>query len=366
MKHVFAILVPLCIFCYFGYAVTYAVLGKRNVSSTTIVDTAGSAIEGVEISSDGNSFVTEYSIEDSFSDIEIDTGACNVVVKAVDTDVTNVSVIMPESFEDKGFSVEVNGGTLEIETKASGHYNIGSIIENIAKGFEDGDWSNAFSIPTAVVEIPAGIYEELEVNVGSGSVTLKDVCARIEYFDVGSGALTFEGKSDFTADEVSFFMGSGKAEAVNLLTKEYDIQVGSGKFDIDGLCGEGEFSMGAGSGTLGYSQYNGSAEFTIGSGSLKIVVPNDADAQISADLGSGSVSVNAAGKNAVIKKSGTTVLGNGGNVMDINVGAGKVSISSKDYSQSSTAVTVVTSTYAAVEDIAQVEAVEDLSSGTAV
>lgn len=334
MKHIFAVLVPLCIFCYFGYAVTYAVLGTKNTSTDT------AAIEAYSISNNGSSVKTQYTLDGEYDSIDVSMGGYNVVIKAVDTDVTNVSVISDYMDTDE-FTVEINGGTLCISSNAAGYYSIGSFVEGIAQAVENNDFSQVFTVSTAVVEVPNKIYENLTVDIGSGAVTMNDVAAHKEEFDISSGSLAFYGKDDFTADEVTLYLGSGKAEATNLRAQEYSLDISSGSFDINGLCGAGSLDMGSGKGTVEYSEYNGDAEFIIGSGSLDVILPNNANADITANLGSGVVKVNAAGKTATIRKSGRTTLGSGGAEMDISVGSGRVSIESKNYSDTNIVTTTV-------------------------
>lgn len=349
MKHIFAILVPLCIFCYLGYVVTYAILGTQYSATTTeIVDTA--AMQEYSISNDGASVVTDYSLAGEYSNIEINTGGYNVVIKAADTDATNVSIISDYTDKDS-FSVEINGDTLCIDSISAGYYGIGSFVEDIAQAIENNDFSQIFSVSTAIVEIPNAIYDTLSADIGSGSVTMTNVSARSEEFDISSGSLIYKGKSDFTADNVALYLSSGKAQAINLKALKYDIDVSSGNFDINGLCGEGSFEMGSGKGTLEYSEYNANGDFTIGSGSLNIIVPNNTNALLTASIGSGVVKVNAAGQSANIKKNGNVTLGNGGAQMDISVGSGKVSIESKNYSITQTAATTVTH----AEELAELE-----------
>ena len=323
MKHLFAIFIPLCIICYIGFGVSLAVLGTKDV----VTDTGSAVPDGTLIEATDN--IESYEINKPFDRIDIDTAFYDVtIIQSVDADKVSIVVERPDdaSFTND-FTAKVSGNTLSLTSSKIWGKGLEQFWKNLAHSIANGDFSDTFSAARVTVTIPEKLYKSLDIDLGSGSLTVMELTADDINIDMGSGALRYYGRDRFTADRLTFSMGSGKAETYSLGAREYDIDIGSGAFDLNGLCGTGEFDMGSGSGTLGFAEYSGDGEFDIGSGSLTIALPQDANADIDASLGSGKLVINACGVDLPpIKGSSNITLGKGGAALDITVGSGRVNV----------------------------------------
>ena len=161
-------------------------------------------------------------------------------------------------------------------------------------------------------------YDEVNLNLGSGNVTIDGVDALSNYFNIGSGAFTYNG-TGVACEELYLNMGSGKAVMNNAACGSYSIEIGTGVFEIYGITGSGSFEMGSGSGTLGFSDVINYNSLEIGSGSLKVALPDNTSAEISADIGSGSVHVDACGQNTRLRDGNKITLGGGESENEISV-----------------------------------------------
>lgn len=215
----------------------------------------------------------------------------------------------------------------------------------------------------AVIGLPKTIYDSLEAGIGSGTMTIKDISAKKNEFDVSSGKLEFTQKADFTAERIDLDMGSGSANisgnantyvieissgsanvngSANDLnidigsgsltmdtakTEKFNIGMSSGKFEINGLSGSGEIDVASGKGTAHFTnaaEIDGS-EFDISSGSLTVYLPADTNAEINGDVSSGSIVVDCCGVDKKISDEETVVLGSGGAKISADVSSGKIS-----------------------------------------
>lgn len=215
----------------------------------------------------------------------------------------------------------------------------------------------------AVIGLPKTIYDSLEAGIGSGTMTIKDISAKKNEFDVSSGKLEFTQKADFTAERIDLDMGSGSANIsgnantyiieissgsanVNGSANDLNIDIGSGsltmdtaktekfnmgmssgKFEINGLSGSGEIDVASGKGTAYFTDttYIGGSEFDISSGSLTVYLPADTNAKINGDVSSGSIVVDCCGVDKKISDEETVVLGSGGAEISADVSSGKIS-----------------------------------------
>lgn len=229
----------------------------------------------------------------------------------------------------------------------------------------------------AAIGLPKTLYEKLEANIGSGVMTISDINAKENAFDVSSGKLDFTQGADCVAKSISLDMGSGGANitgdandmiieissgsanvngsAKNLSvdigsgsltmktanTEKFDIGMSSGKFEINGLSGSGEIDVSSGKGMAYFSDANniGGSEFDVSSGSLSVYLPADTNAVIDGDVSSGSISVDCCGVSEKITDEEKVILGSGGAEISADVSSGKMS-----FLDNATAVTEVTIT----------------------
>lgn len=229
----------------------------------------------------------------------------------------------------------------------------------------------------AVIGLPKTIYDSLEVKVGAGTMTVKDISVKENEFDVSSGKLEFTQKADFTAERIGLDMGSGSANingnaitygieissgsanvkgSANGLnidigsgaltmdtakTKHFDIGMSSGKFEVSGLSGDGEINVSSGKGAAYFTDttYIGGSEFDVSSGSLSVYLPANTNAVIAGDVSSGSIVVDCCGVDEKIHDEEKVILGNGGAEISADVSSGKMSFLDNETAVSGTATT---------------------------
>lgn len=194
--------------------------------------------------------------------------------------------------------------------------------------------------------------DSMELSMGSGIVDAEGVNALENEIAVGSGKLMFSQSADFTANSMHFSMGSGIAEITSSAaeyldinigsgslkmdtskTERFDIEMGSGKFEVNGLSGSGSIDVSSGIGTARFSDAGGinGTELELSSGRLSVYLPNDTNAQINTDISSGSVDVDCCGVKEKLRSDDEfVILGKGGAEIDANVSSGKLSILEND------------------------------------
>ncbi|MBD5129643.1 MAG: DUF4097 domain-containing protein [Ruminococcaceae bacterium] len=188
-----------------------------------------------------------------------------------------------------------------------------------------------------IIAFPKLIYDELNIEHGSGTLMVDGFNAKINDFDIGSGRFEFSKSEQFTADVFDVDIGSGTSIISNMQTRRYRIDIGSGHYNFSGLSGFGEIVVGSGSGKIAYSSFtygeyddDEASSLDIGSGSLDLFFPDDESCRLYADIGSGSINVNAYGieKKLTSRSDGDElVLGNDNyQFYYINMGSGKVNI----------------------------------------
>lgn len=215
----------------------------------------------------------------------------------------------------------------------------------------------------AVIGLPKTIYDSLETNIGAGTMTIKDINAKENDFDVSSGKLEFTQNADFTANRIGLDMGSGSANingnattysidissgsanvngSANGLnidigsgsltmdtakTEKFNIGMSSGRFEVKGLSGSGEIDVSSGKGIAHFTDAAniGGSEFDVSSGSLSVYLPADTNAEINGDVSSGSIVVDCCGVDEKISDEETVVLGSGGAEISADVSSGKIS-----------------------------------------
>lgn len=200
---------------------------------------------------------------------------------------------------------------------------------------------------TVKIGLPETDYDRFELSIGSGSVTADNINALENDITIGSGKLMFSQTAEFTADRFAIDMGSGSAEAVNIAarnmeldissgsvimdtseTEHFTIEMGSGKFEVSGLGGAGSIDVSSGRGIARFADADSidGSKFNLSSGSLTVYFPRNVEAEINADVGSGSIVVDCAGVNKKLRSYDMVTLNGGGAQIFAEVSSGKMSI----------------------------------------
>ena len=295
--------------------VTIAIFGKNNILYTeefaSVTWGGGHLIDESVTGEKTWYFDTEmtdiYSILVNSSDVKtyIEPSADNRLSVRVQTDVWRGVSVEAENRNNECLELNVSG------EKLGGFISFGS--------------SNG----TVTICVPDKIYANVSLNVGSGSLEARGIKAASNMFNVGSGRFEFEQSEGFIANSLDLNMGSGSVKIANAAAESFKIVIGSGKFDINGLTGSGKVDIGSGSGILEFARrFSAQNTFSLGSGKLTVYIPDDTQADLYADIGSGTVSVNCCGISQTLHDDRSILLNGGSNALSLYVylGSGKVDL----------------------------------------
>ncbi|MGN1119296.1 MAG: DUF4097 family beta strand repeat-containing protein [Oscillospiraceae bacterium] len=344
----FKTLIPVCLISFLGFVVSEAVSSSRHEVTNVITEVTFEGME--EHSSNGTSESWEFS--ESYTDINLDVGSFEVELKPISGTKTTFSLTGTKP-GDGDVESYISGSTLYLTT-SSGSLDLGDFFERFAKALETGSgWDELFGTGKLVVGVPNEQYGMIQAELGSGKLVLNGVQAENLSFDVGSGLLICDNAK--ASDSLYLNMGSGKTDISGIDCESFNINIGSGVFDIDGITGSGYIEMGSGSGTLGFAEMNGDSTIEVHSGSLKVALPENPSVDISADIGTGAVRVNACGQNASLRDGNSITIGGGEYSVMVDLGSGSVSFVDRAKQSDAVATTVITNY--AVEEVDLVEEV---------
>lgn len=255
-------------------------------------------------------------------------------------------------------SLDLEGTSGELLVEAWDNDFISVEYENIPEDYEiynddgtltielDGGiffWGTFFTeTPKIHVSVPAGkVFEEIEVEKGSGSAKIIGVLADILSVDNGSGGVGISNAqvkelhvdsgsggvniSDTTAEKAKFYSGSGSFIVQNSDIGDASMDAGSGFVNFEDITAK-NLVVDSGSGRVDVSGVlTGNSVFDTGSGSVNVVIyGEEEDYNIRADMGSGSFYLNGD------KEKDTHIEHNGAdNLLVFDAGSGRVSVEFK-------------------------------------
>lgn len=316
LKHAFGTLIPICVISTVLFGVSVLILGTGSAKAETHED--------------------DWELDGSYSEIQLDLSSYNVKVKPTDGDVTTFYYSGSNS-ED--IHTIISGEKLKVSTNTA-WFRWSFPFSDIIEGIKTGSWDNVFEGDTLEIGIPQAQYDLIEVNLGSGSVKLSGLDVKKWECNIGSGNFEYR---DNTAKSIRLDMGSGKVTMTDAASEEFVLNVGSGNFDIRGLTAPIDFDMGSGNGTIDFAQVNGSGVFELGSGNLTVVIPEDTNAKLTADKGSGNITIKACGVNQQLNDNGSVTLGSGENKLHFELGSGNVKVVNTDDTDDTAVVTTAVS-----------------------
>ena len=374
MKKLFAIFIPLCIVSFIAFGISVAILGKTEESSMNSVMESGENVILEEIKSSGN-------ISEKFDicpNIELRTAGINAIVQPTDEqqayidlenpDNKDVYVMVSTDSGDSTLSLEIHPSNISFfdsnefgivnwlddifggETKITVNIYLprliydGLVVEHGSGSLEINDvYASGNDIQVGSGKLS---YERtksylgnyLNITVNSGNVELRDICNYSNCYNVNSGSLDATASKSYLAANTTLNLGSGYAKITNAGSEEFDLDIGSGKFEINGISGEGSIQMGSGYGSISYLDVNNYTEIDMGSGNLDIKLPKNITAVADMDIGSGVVDVNYGGTNKAYHESDSIIIGEKyGYLSDddvrrfsIDMGSGHISIEEMD------------------------------------
>lgn len=370
MKKVFIKSLVICVVCFMCAGISRIVFGEKNRSSAETV--AASSYDEPTAEYEYYNDDVYQSASWNFSPaayLSLNTSGANTEVVPADREDIGLDIIIPEGEhiflrayeEDEQLSIEIRPdnvtffgdvefGTVDwLEDIFHGTSNIKAVISMPMTIYESlecrlGSGQLTLKEPTARrydIEIGSGNFQMIgncdfsayncDIDLNSGSASISDVKSEAYDIEVNSGDFRMDGDENFTAAMYDVELNSGKAVITNMTTAAYNLEIGSGRFDYSGLSGSGTINMGSGKGALAYSDCNGDNELEMGSGTVDIYLP-ERGAIISADIGSGSVTVDGFGMNQKISDGDEIRVGSGEYVYAVDIGSGKVKFKElKDY-----------------------------------
>ena len=319
LKGFFGSLIAAVLFFVAG-GVSVALLGTN--TSASIIQLNGEGIFGMDsvpadlINQNVDSEKTKTWYFEDFSEIcELD-----ILSSGVKT------YISPSDDDTFSVSVSASGGrSVSVKAGRNDPFD-GKLVLSI----QTNDWFFNFGTGniTAIIAVPNTVYDNLNISLSSGSLSAKDIKAKANKFDIGSGNFELAFDEKFTSDEIWLDLGSGSVKIANAATENYNIEMGSGKLDISGLSGSGKTDIGSGKATLAFTEtIGGNNEFDLGSGKLNVYIPSDTKGTIKTDIGSGSVNVDCCGVSQTLTDDENVSLNGGGNAeINIDMGSGNVTM----------------------------------------
>lgn len=338
MKKLFFAAIPICLVSFVLFGISVMCMGTKSYSTpgnSSIYE--GSHSSGKEyinqtlIASSG-----EWTITDTLPNVTLRTAGVNAyVIQSADESI-HVNVNSPAGNKVK-VSVYNNSGEMVFEIHPP-EITFDNIVNFDVISWLDDIFHDNSDIQ-AVIAFPKRIYDSLNIQHGSGTLMVDGFNASTNTIDIGSGRFEFSKSEKYTADHFSVNLGSGRAVIANMQTNSYKLDIGSGSFDFSGLTGSGEIDMGSGNGSIAYAS-NAENDYPygyidgyldMGSGNLTVYFPDEGSLEVSADIGSGSVDIDAFDLKRILRisDSGKSVkLGNsdGESFFNIDMGSGKVNI----------------------------------------
>ncbi len=321
MKKLFGLFIPLCILGFIAFGISVAVFGKN---------TSGINNHGITESNFNDTFIVSGSVIESRNweiascpSVDLTLAGINTEVKPSDSDKCTVTLNNPSGKDIYvAISHSYDDSILRISMRPS-EINIFDIF-------------SAWKEVSAEITLPMGIYENLDITQGSGDVNMTDIYASGVYVDINSGTFSYTREVAYTGNNLNVNLNSGKAELNNICSsnnsyivnygelsakankpyvasnteldlnsgtailtnaesEKYNLDIGSGRFEINGLSGSGKIDMGSGSGKISFLEVNGYSNIDIGSGNLEISLPKNEAGSLIMDIGSGSIDVNYGG-----------------------------------------------------------------------
>ena len=301
--------------------ITVVLFGRNEPNITAYV-------ESVDYSTQGGSVHDSVTGEKTWQFGSMELGAVRIHSSNVKT------FIAPSEDGSLSITAQTDGWkSIEVDLEVDGYW----LDLTVSGGWFGGSVSFGGDNGTVLVSLPDRLYDELTLELGSGKLESRGLAARVNVLDVGSGTFEFEQKAGFSSEILNLHMGSGSVKMTNAATAEYNISMGSGSFVITGLDGQGLIDIGSGKGEVKYTEVVGYNTFDLGSGSLDVYIPEDTRAEVCADIGSGSITVDCCGVRERLSDDSRVSL-NGGSgdetMLNCDLGSGKIEFrNASDYGE---------------------------------
>jgi hypothetical protein len=214
-------------------------------------------------------------------------------------------------------NIDIKYGELIIEKAEGNTFKVDA--ENVANGYVcknadgvlviDDNIKNRVNFngdfhPTVTLYIPENVnFEEVDIDMGAGSVNASDIRALDLAIDLGAGE--FKGKN-INADDATLSVGAGHLLINEFTSETVKMDCGTGKMEVNGnVKGDADIDCGLGNIVLSVANAESSYDYDIdcGVGNVKVgeqsfggiacekSIDNDAENTMKIDCGVGSVEV---------------------------------------------------------------------------
>lgn len=300
MKHLVALLIPICIFSFLAFGVSCALLGTNpNYNKNTIT---------------GRTTV----ITDTYSEIEVSSDAANVRIYPTNT---NTTTVISEQEISETLKVNVDDGTLKIDCDAGAGFftNPFDFIGSLFNGDKR----------TVTIYVPDKLYSSIKANINAGTTEIVDVATKDIDLNMSAGTLSYAQPAGTTSDSIDITMNAGTCNLYNADTKNYSIEMNAGTLEVYGLTGTGDIDVNAGTGRINYADLNGNISAELAAGSVELNLPEGANANVHCEKSAGSVDVKYGNINTSMKDGSNVTIGEGTYAISTDVSAGSILISDK-------------------------------------
>lgn len=181
----------------------------------------------------------------------------------------------------RSLEIEVGGCAFSLEESADGDFHVNVSGTNKVQCYVEENMLHVKAIvktmvdndPAAsmVIQIPAGSsFEELDMEIGAGTMKLGNVTAREAELEVGAGQIIAD---SVQADRLKVKVSAGDAQVNSIVVKELDAEVGMGNLYANGnVTGHGELECGMGNITLELSGAATAFDYNIKCGLGKVMI----------------------------------------------------------------------------------------------
>lgn len=335
MKKIFLSALSVFLVCLLCFGISYWILGNRRgyYSSYVPMENNGKrTIFGGDYTSD-----QQWTVLNDFPYVTVNSAGVKTVIGRSNSDRITLNLENPNN---KAVHAEAvySGKNLTLEVRSTNvTFDISNMKFGVISWLEDIFTGKTDIILT--IGFPESIYDQIDVRLGSGEMQINDLYSRNYDIEIGSGKCEFSRSSGagFKSNHFNLDLGSGKAVFSGMETESYNIDIGSGTFELAGLCGDGEINMGSGSGSIVFCDKpdddgeGGEHELNMGSGNLALYYPGNTGVVIESKFGSGKITLDGFGVNKTITSSNCDEfdeikLGAGISELEINMGSGNVTV----------------------------------------
>lgn len=141
---------------------------------------------------------------------------------------------------------------------------------------------------TLEIQVPKKLYEELQVDIASGSVSIQDFQGKIVGLEAKSGRLELK---NIEASRAELRVASGEVEVSSLKSDELIAEGQSGSFDMENISGALRLNLSSGSADLRFAELTKDVDIDVSSGEVTLYAPKSSSFEFDGRAASGDINV---------------------------------------------------------------------------